>query len=235
MEEMERIIGAGLAELGFDPVKAIPLTRYGELLLEKNRVMNLTGLDTPAEVASLHMLDCAALCARWPISGRVIDVGTGAGFPGMVIAILCPGAEVTLLDPLQKRLDFLAEVVAALGLSNVTLLHGRGEELGRTDGLREGFDFAAARAVASLTVLSELCLPFVRPGGWFLPMKAVDSLAEFQAAETTIRTLGGQSEAPVDYPVYGTDVVHRVYPIRKVGPTPGGYPRRWAKIARGEG
>lgn len=234
MGEMERLIGDGLEKLGLDPVKAKALTEYGELLLEKNKVMNLTGLDTPQEVATLHMLDCAALCARWDFAGRVIDVGTGAGFPGLVIAILCPGAEVTLLDPLQKRLDFLAEIIAAQGLCNVTLLHGRGEECGRDEALREQFDFATARAVASLTVLSELCLPFVKPGGWFLPMKAVDSEGEALAAMETVKTLGGKAYPPFDYPVLGTEVTHRVYPIEKTTPTPARYPRRWAKINRSE-
>lgn len=232
---MECLIQSGLAELGLDPVKAKALTHYGELLLEKNRVMNLTGLDTPREVATLHMLDCAALCAHWSFAGQVIDVGTGAGFPGLVIAILCPEAQVTLLDPLQKRLDFLAEVVEALGLGNVTLLHGRGEELGREPEFREKFDFAAARAVANLTVLGELCLPFVRVGGWFLPMKGVDSAQELQEALGRLEALGGKAFPPWDYPVYGADVLHRVYPVEKFAPTPAAYPRRWARIAREAG
>lgn len=224
-----------LSDLGLSADGAPPLARYGALLLEKNRVMNLTGLDTADEVVSLHMADCAALCAHFPLAGRLLDVGTGAGFPGLVAAILCPRLEVTLLDPLQKRLDFLGEVAADLGLQNVTLLHGRGEELGHAPELREGFSWVTARAVARLNVLAELCLPFAAPGGAFLAMKARESEAEWQEALSTIEALGGKALPPWDYPVWGDGAVHRVYPVEKAAPTPARYPRRWAKIAQGKG
>ncbi len=230
---MRAVIEAGLAQLGLDPVKAKALTVYGELLLETNRVMNLTAITQPGEVATLHMLDCAALCARWDLSGkRLIDVGTGAGFPGLVLAILCPDCAVTLLDPLQKRLGFIQKVVDALGLSNVTLLHARGEDAGRDQRLREGFDFAAARAVADLSVLGELCLPLVRPGGMFLAMKAVDSQAELNRAKALLGQLGGRPGAPWDYTIPGSSVTHRVWPVEKVRPTPEEFPRPWAKIKK---
>lgn len=230
---MRELIATGLAQLGLDPGKANALTAYGERLLEVNQVKNLTAITQPQEVATLHMLDCAALCARWDFSGRsLIDVGTGAGFPGLVLAILCPGCAVTLLDPLEKRLDFIRSVIAVLGLSNVTLLHLRGEDGGREDGLREGFDFAAARAVAELTVLGELCLPFVKPGGTFLAMKAVDSGAEAERAKPLLGQLGGRIDAPWDYAIPGTAVTHRVWPVVKVRPTPAEFPRRWSKIKK---
>lgn len=233
---MREVIAAGLAELGLDAVKADALTVYGELLLEKNRVMNLTAITQPDQVAALHMLDCAALCARWELEGKtLIDVGTGAGFPGLVLAILRPGCRVTLLDPLEKRLGFIQEVIDALGLSNVTLLHARGEDAGREKALRERFDFAAARAVAELAVLGELCLPFVKVGGTFLSMKAVDSGEELDRAAPLLSALGGQAGEPWDYAVPGTEVVHRVWPIVKTGPTPGQYPRRWARIKKNFG
>lgn len=223
----------GLRQLGLDPVKADALTEYGSLLLERNQVMNLTAITQPREVAALHMLDCAALCAGWELEGkRLIDVGTGAGFPGLVIAILAPECRVTLLDPLEKRLGFIQNVIDALDLSNVTLLHARGEDAGREKTLREGFDFATARAVAELTVLGELCLPFVKVGGTFLAMKAVDSQSELERAEPLLADLGGQAGAPWDYAIPGTQVTHRVWPIRKVASTPGQYPRRWAKIKK---
>ena len=230
---MRALIAAGLAELGLDPVKAGALTEYGELLLETNRVMNLTAITQPAQVATLHMLDCAALCARWDFGGQtLIDVGTGAGFPGLVVAILQPGCQVTLLDPLEKRLNFIQRVIDALRLPNVTLLHSRGEDAGRDKGLREAFDFASARAVAELTVLSELCLPFVKVGGTFLAMKSVDSGAEADAARALAGQLGGRVEGPVDYAIPGCDVTHRVWPIAKVSPTPEQFPRRWSKIRK---
>ncbi len=228
---MRGVIEAGLAQWGLSPDKAEALTVYGELLLEKNKVMNLTAITDPREVATLHMLDCAALCSRVDHSGRrLIDVGTGAGFPGLVVDILCPDCQVTLLDPLEKRLGFIREVIEVLGLSNVALLHARGEDAGREAGLRERFDFAAARAVAELKVLAELCLPFVAVGGRFLAMKTVGSGPEVDAARPLIGQLGGRVDKPWDYVIPGTDVAHRVWPIVKAGPTPEQFPRRWAKI-----
>ncbi len=228
---MRGVIEAGLAQWGLSPDKAEALTVYGELLLEKNKVMNLTAITEPREVATLHMLDCAALCSRFDLGGRrLIDVGTGAGFPGLVVAILCPDCQVTLLDPLEKRLGFIREVIEALGLSNVVLLHARGEDAGREAGLRERFDFATARAVADLKVLCELCLPFVAVGGRFLAMKTVSSEPEVDAARPLIGQLGGRVDKPWDYVIPGTDVAHRVWPIAKIRPTPERFPRRWAKI-----
>lgn len=233
---MRAAIEAGLAQLGLDPGKGAALARYGALLLERNRVMNLTAITQPEDVATLHMLDCAALCAGFDLAGkRFIDVGTGAGFPGLVVAILRPDCAVTLLDPLEKRLRFIQEVIEMLGLSNVKLLHARGEDAGRTPELRQGFDLAGARAVAPLPVLAELCLPFVRVGGRFLAMKGVDSQAELEGARALIQQLGGQPEEPWDYAVPGCQVVHRVWPIRKAGPTPEEFPRRWAKIRKNSG
>lgn len=230
---MRGTIETGLAQLGLDPVKAEALTAYGELLLEKNKVMNLTAITDPGGVATLHMLDCAALSSHWDLGGkRLIDVGTGAGFPGLVIAILRPDCAVTLLDPLEKRLGFIQEVIDALGLANVTLLHARGEDAGRDPGLRERFDFATARAVAELSVLCELCLPFVAVGGRFLSMKTVDSQAEADAARPLAGQLGGRFDGSWDYAIPGTEVVHRVWSVVKASPTPGGFPRRWAKIKK---
>ncbi len=230
---MRAAIAAGLAQWGLDPARAEALARYGELLLARNREVNLTAITQPGEVATLHMLDCAALCVGFGQAGpRVVDVGTGAGFPGLVLAILRPDWSVTLLDPLEKRLDFLAQVAGELGLTNVTLLHSRGEDAGRDPALRESFDCVCARAVAELTVLSELCLPLARPGGVFLAMKATGSQAEMDAALPLIGQLGGRVLPPWDYAIPGADVTHRVWPIRKEGPTPPRFPRRWARIKK---
>lgn len=230
---MRGAIEAGLAQLGLDPGKAEALTTYGQLLLEKNKVMNLTAITEPKDVAALHMLDCAALCGRFSLAGRtLVDVGTGAGFPGLVIAILCPDCAVTLLDPLEKRLCFIQEVIDTIGLSNITLVHARGEDAGRDPAYRQRFDFATARAVADLTVLCELCLPFVAVGGTFLAMKSVDSQAELDAARPLMGQLGGRPQEPWDYAVPGAQVVHRVWPIAKAGPTPEQFPRRWTKIRK---
>ncbi|MDD6161066.1 MAG: 16S rRNA (guanine(527)-N(7))-methyltransferase RsmG [Oscillospiraceae bacterium] len=230
---MEQLIASGLAEYGLSSAAAPALARYGELLIEQNRVMNLTAITDPHDVATLHMLDCAALpdCAR--LQGKtLIDVGTGAGFPGMVLKLLCPTLSLTLLDGLQKRLDWLTAIAPQLGADGVTAIHGRAEELGLDSAYREQFDFATARAVADLRLLCEMCLPFVKVGGRFLAMKSVDCGEELARADAAIRTLGGKLAGCHDYAIPHTDVRHRVVVIEKVSPTPRQYPRRWAKMQK---
>lgn len=224
---------AGLSNLRLSPVKAEALTKYGEVLLEKNQVMNLTAITDPHEVAALHMLDCAALAAHLPNEAKTLaDVGTGAGFPGLVVAILRPDIAVTLLDPLEKRLNFIQNVVDVLGLRNVSLLHVRGEDAGRDPALRESFDVTTARAVADLTVLGELCLPLTRVGGWFLPMKSRESGEELERARPFLGQLGGVVQEPLDYSIPDTQVIHRIWPIEKRRPTPAAFPRKWTKIKK---
>lgn len=149
-----------------------------------------------------------------------------------MLKILAPSLRLTLLDSLNKRLDWLGGLCGALGLDGVSTLHARAEEAGHNPILREQFDYATARAVASLDVLCELCLPFVTPGGTFLAMKGRDCGGELQNAAPAIRELGGELERCWDYAIPGTDVIHRVVVIRKTAPTPGRYPRRWAKIQK---
>lgn len=234
---MKKLIASGLEQLGL--AGSVPetapeqLAQYGELLIEQNKVMNLTAITRPEDVATLHMLDCAPLldCARLQ-NRRLIDVGTGAGFPGMVLKILCPSLAVTLLDSLQKRLDWLDSVAAALSVTGVTTIHGRAEEYGLDPTLREQFDFATARAVADLRLLSELCLPFIKVGGRFLAMKSVDSGDELDYSAAALEKLGGKLVGFHDYTIPHTEVTHRVIVVEKVTPTPAGYPRRWAKIQK---
>lgn len=234
---MENLISTGLTQLGFSgsvPADAAEqLTRYGTMLIEQNKVMNLTAITQPQDVATLHMLDCAPLldCGRMQ-NRTLIDVGTGAGFPGMVLKLLCPTLRVTLLDSLQKRLDWLDTVAAALGVNDLTTVHGRAEEYGLDPAFREQFDFATARAVADLRLLAELCLPFVKLGGRFLAMKSVDCDGEVEQSRPAIEKLGGALVGFHDYTVPHTDVTHRVVVIEKTAPTPAGYPRRWAKIQK---
>lgn len=233
MKEQLGFLAGGLADLGFDPVKAEPLTKYGELLLEKNQVMNLTAITDPFQVAALHMLDCAALAAHLPNGVKTVaDVGTGAGFPGLVTAVLRPDLSLFLLDPLEKRLNFIQEVIGVLGLTNVSLFHVRGEDAGREEGLREQFDVTTARAVAELTVLAELCLPLTRVGGWFLPMKSTESGGELDTAKPLLGQLGGVPAGHWDYSLPGVDVTHRIWRIEKRAPTPHAFPRKWAKIKK---
>ena len=234
---MEQIISAGLEELGLTgrvPKDApAQLAQYGQMLLEKNQVMNLTAIRDPEGVARLHMLDCAALLKYCDFQGKtLIDVGTGAGFPGMVLKILVPSLKITLLDSLSKRLDWLTEVYEDLdGVDSITTFHGRAEEFAlEKEGFRDSFDLVTARAVADLRVLCELCLPFVKGGGKFLAMKSTNSDEELSQAAHAIKLLGGRVSNLEDYTIPGTEVTHRLIVIEKLAPTLKGYPRRWAKI-----
>ena len=236
---MEQIISAGLEELGLTgrvPKDApAQLTQYGQMLLKKNQVMNLTAIRDPEGVARLHMLDCAALLNFCDFEGKtLIDVGTGAGFPGMVLKILVPSLKITLLDSLSKRLDWLTEVCEDLdGVDSITTFHGRAEEFAlEKEGFRDSFDLVTARAVADLRVLCELCLPFVKAGGSFLAMKSTGSGQELEEAAHAIKLLGGRVQTVHDYPIPGTGVTHRLIIIQKTAPTLNGYPRRWAKIQK---
>ena len=228
---MKQLLREGLASLGL-PDDGIPsLLRFSELLVEKNKVMNLTAITEPADIATLHFLDCASLLPLAEWKGKtVVDVGTGAGFPGMPLRILEPSIRLTLLDSLNKRIDFLQEVCEDLGLTDVACVHGRAEEFAAHR--RESFDIAVSRAVANLQMLSELCLPLVKVGGSFLAMKSVDSDQELEAAKKAISILGGEISGVKDYAIPGIDVRHRLILIKKIKETPKKYPRAFAKIKK---
>ena len=229
----EQLLREGLAAYGLpaDAAAIEGLEEFSRRLLERNQVMNLTAITDPCDVAALHLLDCAYLLTAADFRGKsVVDVGTGAGFPGMPLRILEPNFGLTLLDSLGKRVDFLKEVQTDLGLKNVTCAHARAEEFAAQH--REQFDLAASRAVAQLNVLCELTLPLVKVGGVFLAMKSVESDAELAAAQHAIAILGGAVEAVRDYAIPGTDVRHRLIVVEKVKKTPEKYPRMFAKIKK---
>ncbi len=229
---MDEILRNGFDALGL-PLTDAALARfaaYYALLDERSRVMNLTAIRGEAETARLHFLDCAAvLCAADLKNASVIDVGTGAGFPGLVMKIAEPSIRLTLLDSLQKRVDFLAEVCGRLDLPDVVCLHARAEEAPE---LREAFDCAVSRAVARLDVLAELCLPLVKVGGTFLAMKGPGAQQELEDAAHAIELLGGGEAEILPYDVPGADAAHSIVRIRKLRETPAKYPRRWAKIQK---
>lgn len=225
MTEKE-LLTRGLAELHIENPQAVDkLLQFSDLLLERNKVMNLTAVRDPIEVVTRHFLDCAPLAA-YAQGKTMIDVGCGAGFPGMPVALLSD-ANVTLLDSLGKRITFLNETIHTLGVENAQAIHARAEEFGH----REMFDLATSRAVARLNVLAELSLPLVKVGGLFIAMKAVGSDEEIEEARNAIRLLGGKLEKIEDYTVPCTDVVHRLVIVRKLRPTPAQYPRRFGKIS----
>ena len=228
---MEAILNRGLALLGLDTGKIPELEEFARRLLEKNKVMNLTAITEPTDVATLHLLDCAYLLTLADFAGKAtVDVGTGAGFPGMPMGILEPKARLTLLDSLGKRIDFLQETAETMELGNISCVHSRAEEFAGQH--REQYDFAVSRAVAALPVLCELTLPLVKPGGTFFAMKSVESDDEITAARGAIGQLGGRLEEVRDYTVPCTEIFHRVVVIRKEKTTPRQFPRAFARIKK---
>jgi 16S rRNA (guanine527-N7)-methyltransferase len=226
---MEQLLQEGLTSLGL-PTDGIPaLMRYADLLVEKNKVMNLTAITEPADIATLHFLDSAALLTLADFKGKTVaDIGTGAGFPGMPLKIVEPSIRLTLLDSLNKRIDFLKEVCDELGYTDVDCVHSRAEEFAAKH--RESFDFATSRAVANFQLLTELCLPLVKVGGKFLAMKGAQTREEAEEAKAAIGHLGGKIAGFYEYTV--ADVTHYAVIIEKVKPTPAQYPRAFAKIKK---
>lgn len=205
---------------------------YARLLCSWNEKINLTAITAPDEIAVKHFADSLSLLqtVEIPQNAALIDVGTGAGFPGLALKIARPDLRVTLLDSTRKKLTVLEEISGALGLS-VELLHLRAEEAGRQAAFRERFDLATARAVANLRELAEYCLPFVRVGGRFLAMKSAKTETELEEAKAAIRLLGGKTAAV--HAVTLREAGERtVIEIEKVSPTSALYPRPSAKIAR---
>lgn len=259
---MKRILTDGLKELGLSPTEEQigQLEQYAGLLTEQNKVMNLTAITEPEQIARLHFLDSAAILgwARstegthvqvgasgkprptegqavetgWLAGKSVIDVGTGAGFPGVVLKILEPSISLTLVDSLGKRVSWLERVCEALSLDSVRCFHARAEELALESGFRDSFDTAVSRAVASYPLLCELCLPYVKPGGVFLAMKSVESGAEVKAGESAVKRLGARALGHWDYEIPGAGVTHRLVAAEKISPTPKGLPRSWGKIKK---
>lgn len=221
---LSRFAAAGIPVTGD---QAAQFERYHALLTEANAKMNLTRVpEDPAEAIDRNYLDCAAVLAgSFPRVETAVDVGSGAGFPGIPLAILLPDTRFTLIDALQKRVDFLSAVIGELGL-NAEALHLRAEDAARKPELRERFDLAAARAVAPMNALSEYLLPFVKPGGRALMLKGPGLDEELRDAETAIATLGGRLEDVQPLPIPGRDWDHRAAWIEKVAPTPDKYPRR---------
>lgn len=201
---------------------------YYYMIAEKNKVMNLTSIVDPDEVIDKHFVDSLAITRVMKITKNcnVIDVGTGAGFPGIPLKIVFPEINIVLLDSLNKRIVFLEEVVDKLGLENVKCVHGRSEDMARKKEYREQFDLCVSRAVANLSSLSELCIPFVKAGGTFISYKAGNCGEEIRAAENAVGKLGGKVGQIVEFSLPDTDLKRVFVEIKKVKETPGKYPRK---------
>ena len=228
MSVMYETLLAGLPELGLElnEKTAEKLCQFGEAVVKQNEVMNLTAITEPSQVAKLHLLDSLTVAKTVDLKGkRVIDVGCGAGFPGVPVQIACPEAKVTLLDSLGKRMAWLAQILPQLGV-NAQCVTARAEEYAAKH--RESYDYATSRAVARLNILLELTAPFVKVGGAVLAMKGAAAREELEEAKNAITKLGLKLETVADYPMDGT--AHTVLVLRKVKPTPPQYPRRFAKI-----
>ena len=215
--------GLGL-ELGEDTARR--LCDFGAAVVKQNEVMNLTAITEPAQVAKLHLLDSLSVLKTADLKGkRLIDVGCGAGFPGVPVKIACPEVELTLLDSLGKRMNWLQTILPQLGVE-ANCVTARAEEA--VAAVRETYDIATSRAVARLNILLELTAPFVKVGGFVLAMKGTAAMEELEEAKKAIKTLGLKLEEVREFPVDGT--AHTVIVLKKISPTPAKYPRRFAKI-----
>ncbi len=229
MELMKQTLEAGLPALGLELTEEArqKLCEFGSAVVRQNEVMNLTAITAPDQVAKLHLLDSLSVLCCVPLKGRtLIDVGCGAGFPGVPVAIACPEAKITLLDSLAKRVNWLETILPELGISNARCVTARAEEAVAAN--REKFDYATSRAVARLNILLELTAPYVRVGGAVLALKGAAAREELAEAHNAIRRLGLKLEALREFPVDGA--MHAVIILRKVQSTPPQYPRRYAKI-----
>ena len=217
-------------DISLDDTELARFDEYARLLIEWNNNINLTSITTPDEIVTKHFVDSLSILkyVDIPDGASIIDVGTGAGFPGMPLLVARPDINITFLDSLKNRLGFIDEVLNVNSLS-ACLVHGRAEDMGNTADYREQFDFATARAVAPLNVLCEYCMPFVKVGGRFVSMKGASARDELDCAKTAIATLGGELESFFDFNLANGDK-RSIIIIKKVSQTPTNYPRRSKKI-----
>ncbi|MCL1828413.1 MAG: 16S rRNA (guanine(527)-N(7))-methyltransferase RsmG [Oscillospiraceae bacterium] len=228
---LEEIIKTGFTALGTELLPGVAETFgiYYRELESRNKAFNLTAIKGETDTAELHFLDCVALLSFADFGGKsVIDIGTGAGFPGLPLKIAEPTINLTLLDSSLKRMRFLRELCPMLGFSDVGFLAARAEDIKAEQ--REIFDIAVSRAVSPLNMLCELCMPYIKPGGVFIAMKGPDPTEEIKEAKGAVFVLGGAFSSVIHYTVPGTDKKRSAVLIKKIKETPGRYPRRFARI-----
>ncbi len=216
---------------GFNESEANDFDLYYKLLIEWNEKINLTAITDEEEAATKHFIDSVSAlgCGLFKENARVIDVGTGAGFPGLPLKICRKDLDVTLMDSLNKRINFLNEVISSLKLSGINTIHSRAEELGRNKEHREKYDICVSRAVANLASLTELCMPFLKVGGYFISLKGPKADEEVNAAKKAIDLLGGEFIEIKSYDITKTCLNHNMVIIKKVKPCEKRFPRNAPK------
>lgn len=226
-EELLRVSAASMG-VELNDTQVQQFIKYYEILVEWNSFMNLTGITEYEEVVQKHFVDSLALCKAMDVHSvsSLIDIGTGAGFPGIPLKIAYPHLKVTLLDSLQKRIKFLNEVVMQLGLEEVETIHGRAEDFAKPSMRRESYDVCVSRAVANLASLSEYCLPYVNLGGYFVPYKSGKVEEELETSKKAVFLLGGKIEEEVKFDLPDSDISRSLIKIKKVSATPKKYPRK---------
>ena len=224
------ILEKGCEELGItlNDTQKHQFIQFYEYLIEKNKVMNLTGITEFQEVLIKHFLDSLACVKAVDMSQikRIMDIGTGAGFPGVPLKIAFPHLEACLLDSLKKRVNFLEETFQLLKLENITAIHGRAEEYAKNKQYRETYDLCVSRAVSNLATLSEYCLPYVKTGGYFISYKSGTVQEEVEQAQKAVKILGGKIQDVVYFQLPDSEIQRSLVVIEKIKATPGRYPRK---------
>lgn len=229
---MKDMILKGAAELGISlsEPQAEALVKYANILTERNKSVNLTRITEPEEIVTKHFLDSLTPLLTDRVKGRVIDVGTGAGFPGLVLKCAYPGISLTLLDSLNKRISFLKDAACEMGITDgIEFIHSRAEDAALSDMHREKYDTVVSRAVANMRTLAEWCLPFVKPGGYLLALKGPLAMSELSEAQGAIEILGGGVEDVFKAEIPFTQLKHKIIVIKKLRHTPGQFPRKGRK------
>ena len=230
------ILKNGIEDFGLEANEKVlsDFQEYKELLVEWNQKMNLTGIEDEKEVFIKHFLDSISAVTKGYIQNgmSLIDVGTGAGFPGMPLRICLPELKVTLLDSLNKRINFLQEVASKLSIDDIEFIHGRAEDFGKNEDYREKYDIATARAVAGLPVLMEFCVPFIKVGGYFVCLKGPNANLELEESKKAMEVLGVEYIEKIDVKLPESDLNHNILIFKKVKNTPSKYPRKAGKVSK---
>lgn len=220
--------------LSFDEEKYNKFIKYKDLIKEWNQKINLTAITDDEEIIKKHFIDSIKVfnCDYVKNAKSIIDIGTGGGFPGVPMRIVKEDSKMVLLDSLNKRINFLNEVINDLNLSNIKTIHGRAEDFAQTAEYRQRFDLAVSRAVANLTVLLEFCLPYVKVGGYFVALKGPAIEEEIKAAEGALKALGGKIEKIIEVDIEGSDLKHNLLVVKKIKDTPKKYPRKAGMVTK---